>query len=744
MSIAEKTTTTTTMATEAPPVVDGLHAVVADILSNLYGHVEEAVIREYVSNGIDATNAAGSNAFVELSLPDPFQQNLVIQDFGTGMSPHEASVHWATYGNSTKVDDPDFIGNIGAGAKAGFAVSTMILMETTKNGITTSFNYTWFEGAGPQKVGETIEETDKPNGTTITIPVDPSRDWEGAAKRALLYTGSRVKIDGEVLTDPRGENAPMIHRMTREHDEIQTMHTSRIVMAGANFRVPDIVLNAVEEVCIPISGYMGNVAIEVPNKSLEHTPSREHIKDTPANVEALKAVLTEQFGIPFNKQYLGKTPWETYRNIRKTHEWGYLVDCITPEVKAHLDTVNDFLNDEQETHGTVGITYVNGSRETWSGKPIRSAKRYSTHQQTVVDGMVTAQAGAQTMMFVYSADGKVTRSPKVRQWILDQKTHDCIVIVVQDAKHFEQIEAAGFDTMTEEAMRKYKPKNHIPSAKQTSIQYAVRDLYERRGYYGSENKMGATQIAEHYDAIFVLGHNDLLPSASHLTFEQNVELFKASFGDQRIAVIKLSAQASRKLAVERIGLPEVDVQEVVEAFNANAVDVLPKRYSRLIHMLHNLSHWGFYSRKPESLKSLVSTKAQQDSMYSDSMVIPIRELLGIADSVLELTGLEEPAVIAELRTVYQELTETNWVDEMLELFAEEEHLLTEEQRLALAIERALKANDEPIISRAAQRLVRDHRNDLQQNIKTVSGVIVAEAYSQVIDSGEADQQEQVA
>lgn len=94
--------------------------------------------------------------------------------------------------------------------------------------------------------------------------------------------------------------------------------------------------------------------------------------------------------------------------------------------------------------------------------------------------------------------------------------------------------------------------------------------------------------------------------------------------------------------------------------------------------------------------------------------------------------------------MYQELTETNWVDEMLELFAEEEHLLTEEQRLALAIERALKANDEPIISRAAQRLVRDHRNDLQQNIKTVSGVIVAEAYSQVIDSGEADQQEQVA
>src|SRR5699024_6452567 len=160
---------------------------------------------------------------------------------------------------------------------------------------------------------------------------------------------------------------------------------------------------------------------KVPNKSLEHTPSREHIKDTPANVEALKAVLTEQFGIPFNKQYLGKTPWETYRSIRKIHEWGYLVDCITPELEAHLDTVNDCLIDEQETHGTVGITYVNGSRETWSGKPIRSANRYSTHQQAVVDGMVTAQAGGQTMMFVYSADGKVTRSPKVRQWILDQK-----------------------------------------------------------------------------------------------------------------------------------------------------------------------------------------------------------------------------------------------------------------------------------------------------------------------------------
>src|SRR5699024_5873839 len=139
-----------------------------------------------------------------------------------------------------------------------------------------------------------------------------------------------------------------------------------------------------------------------------------------------------------------------------------------------------------------------------------------------------------------------------------------------------------------------------------------------------------------------------------------------------------------------------------------------------------------------------STEPKQDSMYSDSAVIPIRELLGIADNVLDMTGLEEPAFIAELRTVYQELTEANWVDEMLERFAQEEHLLTEEQRLSLAIEHALKTNDEPIISRAAQRLVRDHRNDLQQNIKTVSGVIVAEAYNQVIDGGEADQQKQAA
>lgn len=741
MRTVDNITTKTSMDVEAPPVVNGLHAMVAEVLSNLYGSVEEAVIREYVANGLDATNAAGSAAHVELTLPDPLEQNLVIQDFGSGMSPHEASVRWAAYGNSTKVDDPDFIGNIGAGAKSGFAVSTMILLETTKDGVTTSFNYTWFEGTGPQKVGETVEETQKPNGTTITIPVDPSRAWEQAAKRALLYFGSRVKIDGEVLTDPRGDNPPIIHRMSHVHDEIRLMDGSRIVMAGANFRVPEVVLNAAEEVCIPVHGYMGHVVIEVPNKSLEHTPSREDIKDTPSNVQRIKTALIQQFASPFNEQYLGTTAWETYRNIRKADEWGYSVGYITPEVKDHLDAVDQYLDDVDESRGTVGITYTEGTRQTWSGKLHQEGRnRFSRSRRTVTDGLASGNIGTQAMVFVHSADGTAQRSSKVRQWILDQKPLNYMLIVVTDDKQFEQIEAAGFACMTDAALRKYKPMNHIPSAKSTSVRYDVYNLYEGRSS-SYQNKYGVDRIAAENDAMVILDYGRRLPTTNYMTWEQNVELLKEAFGDQRIAVIELSAQASRELAVERIGLPEVDVSKVVEEFNTSATSPLPDKYKRLLTMLSDLSRWGFHARSPESLKALVAKEHDPDSRYRESLMAPIGDFLKTTDDVVALTGLEEPAIVTELRTAYEELTDTDWIDEVVELLAAVEHSLTVDQRLSMAIDEAMSNSGESVLSLEARRLANNYRHyNSHANLELISGLVVAEAYDQLMsdDSDEAE------
>ncbi|NWN87052.1 MAG: ATP-binding protein [Micrococcaceae bacterium] len=744
MSIADQTINTTTLQAEAPPVADGLHAVTAEVLSGLYRHIDEAVIREYAANGVDATKQSGSDAHVEVTLPDAFEHNLIIQDFGTGMSPEQAKVRWASYGNSSKNDDPDFIGAIGAGAKSGFAASTMILLETTQNGITTSFNYTWFEGVGPQVVGENVEETGKPNGTTVTIPVDPQRDWKTAAQRALLYMGSRVRVNGEVVVDPRGDNPAVMHRMG--YDETSLMKSSRVVMAGANFRVPETVLSVVSDVILPARASLGNMVIEVPNKSLTFTPSREDIKDTSANAQRLREIITENYAEPINAQHLSTSPWQTYRNVRIGDEGGLSVDYITKEIREHIDLVEEILDDVKETYGLVGVTYSYGGRSTWSGEQReqpRGRSYYGISRETITRGIQAEQIGADHMLFVYSPEGNIHRSPKVRTWIMDQKPHNYMVITVADEDLFDKIEAVGFATMQDEELRKYKPKNYIPPAKSTAVRYVAYNLYERRSYHTRDQKLSPADIAEHYDAMYVVAYGRHLPTSRFLTFEQNCELLQNHFGQQRIAVVEMSPQSSKELAVKRIGLPEVDVDSVIGEFNETATSTLPEKYARKIVMLSELERFGMYSRKVEDLQEAVKVKGDDDYGYRASRVQTIMELLELTDTVVELTGLEEPATITELRAVADELTEENWIDDMLDSLAQHDHTLTVEQRLAMAIDELTKSRRERIVSPEASqtffRIDNSHRST-DEKLQMVSGMVVSQAYHQLLGDEEENTQ----
>lgn len=734
MSIAEQTINTTTMQAEAPPVADGLHAVTAEVLSGLYRHIDEALIREYAANGVDATKQAGSDAHVEVTLPDAFEHNLIIQDYGTGMSHKQAKSRWASYGNSSKTDDPNLIGAIGAGAKCGFAASTMILLETTQDGITTSFNYTWFEGVGPQIVGESVEETGQPNGTTITIPVDPQRDWEAAAQRALLYMGSRVKVNGEVVVDPRGDNPAVMHRM--DIDETHLMKSSRIVMAGANFRVPDSVLSVVSDVILPARASLGNMVIEVPNKSLKFTPSREDIKDTSTNAQRLREIITENYAEPINVQYLSTNPWQTYRNVRSGNEGGLSVDYITREIREHIDFVEATLDDVKETYGLVGVTYSYGGRSTWSGEVRNSSGRYRRgYRDTITDGIRSEQIGADHMLFVHSPEGNIHRSPKVRTWIMDQQPHDYMVVTVSDEALFEQIEAVGFATMQDKELRKYKPKNYIPSAKSTVVKYVAYSVYEKRSYHSNDQKFSPADIADHYDAIYVVDYGERLPKSRFLTFEQNSELLQNHFGQQRIAAVKMSPQSSKELAVQRIGLPEVDVDSVIAEFNETATSTMPEKYARKIVMLSELERFGMYSRKVEDLQDAVKVKGDDEYGYRTSRVQTIIELLELTDTVVELTGLEEPSTVTELRSAVDELTEENWIDDMLDSLAQHDHTLTVEQRLAMAIDELTKSPRERIISPEASqtffRIDSSYRST-DEKLQMVSGMVVSQAYNQLL------------
>lgn len=162
----------------------------ADVLSTLYANPERSVMREYIANGIDAHTVAGvKDRAVKVTLPTTSRPDLVVQDFGDGLSKVDMQNTFFKYHGSTKTDDDDQIGALGIGAKSAFALTRAWTVVNVFEG--KKFEYTSINdshGAPIQKVIVDGEPTDEPSGIKVVIPIGPDHirhPWAQTA--AQLY-----------------------------------------------------------------------------------------------------------------------------------------------------------------------------------------------------------------------------------------------------------------------------------------------------------------------------------------------------------------------------------------------------------------------------------------------------------------------------------------------------------------------------------------------------------------------------
>lgn len=147
-------------------------------LTDFYTDPILGMVREVLSNAIDATKAAGGTpAAIEVNTPSVYNHFFKVTDHGTGMTTKQLEEDYAQYGSEGKSSALDQIGEFGLGAKSPLAYATEFSVETTRDGVTT-----WATIArtdeGPILYLDTEREscTGKPNGTTVTIPVQPSHE----------------------------------------------------------------------------------------------------------------------------------------------------------------------------------------------------------------------------------------------------------------------------------------------------------------------------------------------------------------------------------------------------------------------------------------------------------------------------------------------------------------------------------------------------------------------------------------
>jgi hypothetical protein len=163
-----------------------------DALGKLYSRPAQAVLREYLSNAIDAHKAKGGKLpAIQITLPEGNSRNtagsskLLIRDFGKGMNEEEFGSILSRYGASTKRDSNAMIGGFGLGAKSGFAVSDEFFMTSYQQG--RGLRVRIFKDNLNQGYIDVIDRftTKEPDGVLVEVPI-PNANVPELSKKSLF------------------------------------------------------------------------------------------------------------------------------------------------------------------------------------------------------------------------------------------------------------------------------------------------------------------------------------------------------------------------------------------------------------------------------------------------------------------------------------------------------------------------------------------------------------------------------
>lgn len=173
-----------------------------DTLSNrLYKEPKRAVVRELVSNGIDANIDAGKHEQIKLHLPTSLDPTFYVEDHGIGMDDATIKDVYTHYGKSTKNGSNDCIGGLGLGSKTPFACTSQFFVESAKDGIKNTYICFKDEMGKPHANKTDSQPVDASvTGTKVSFPVKES-DCDAYAKEAvitLMFTKEMPLVVGNV------------------------------------------------------------------------------------------------------------------------------------------------------------------------------------------------------------------------------------------------------------------------------------------------------------------------------------------------------------------------------------------------------------------------------------------------------------------------------------------------------------------------------------------------------------------
>lgn len=252
----------------------------AAVSQNLYSYPCDSMVREVISNAVDANTRAGKDHSALIIILN--DNEFIVQDQGEGISEFKMENVVGVYGKSDKRETNEEIGMYGFGFKSPFAVADQFITETVFQNPENELNtkHIWIiykdvSGSGEIKLVSQME-TDDPTGTKIRVPIPKAKAYEikTAIRRYINFMNPQPTV--------YLPNNEMVKRseITAETDEWLTSK----VQSQYNILYDGWMPYRYEH-NIP-----KNLIIKIKKDELRFSPSREQIKET----EEFKKIFIEK------------------------------------------------------------------------------------------------------------------------------------------------------------------------------------------------------------------------------------------------------------------------------------------------------------------------------------------------------------------------------------------------------------------------------------------------------------------
>ncbi len=310
-------------------------SVVKAMTSNLYNYKIEAVLREYSTNITDIHNDSGMEGVAGyVKLPTKFDPTVEFRDKGRGMNEEDIYGTFTILGKSTKRGDNTTNGSLGFGSKSYVTVADQMTVTSVKDGVKTVVLCYKNRKGSLSADTKYVANTDEPNGTVVSIPVDLGKVNQWLSTAARVLGAFRTPHEVNCFGDYEHEYNQMIEmcKSVRESGSMFYQTNNRVMnnmrsrafalMGDVMYELPDYeTLLPNTSVTSTAKGMVANgfYCVNFDIGELDHAPSREAVSYDDETYLKVKHRVRKDFVKEVNKfnEMLGGVEMSYYKFYHK-------------------------------------------------------------------------------------------------------------------------------------------------------------------------------------------------------------------------------------------------------------------------------------------------------------------------------------------------------------------------------------------------------------------------------------------